>query len=137
MRDLFPAAEAEQLLAGRFAIVNVWRSIGGLAQTSPLAMCDARSIVDEDLLPMERRARDRVGEMQQATFAPRHRWYFFPDMDRDEALVFKTFDSASDGRARRSLHSAFDNPQAPGGAAPRVSVETRAFAFFEENATPD
>ncbi len=137
VRDLFPASEAEALLGARFGIVNVWRSIGGQAQTSPLAMCDARSIADDDLLPMERRARDRVGEMQQATFASRHRWYFFPDMDREEALVFKTYDSADDGRARRSLHSAFDNPQAPGDAAPRVSIETRVFAFFQEISAPD
>ena len=133
LRDLVSPAEAERLLAARFAIVNVWRSIGGPAETSPLALCDARSIADGDLLAMERRANDRIGEMQQATFAARHRWVYFPHMDRDEALVFKTFDSALDGRARRSLHCAFVNPVAAADAAPRVSIESRVLAFFGES----
>jgi len=130
VRDLMPPEEAEQLLSGRFAIVNVWRSTGGEVETTPLAMCDARSIADRDLIPVERRAKDRIGEMQQAIFSPDHRWYWFSRMDRNEALIFKTFDSATDGRARLSLHSAFTNPAAAPDARPRESIETRVFAFF-------
>lgn len=129
VRDLLPD-EAEDLLSRRFAILNIWRSVGGVVETMPLALCDACSIPDASIFPMERRARDRIGEMQQATFAPEHRWYWFPRMGRDEALVFKTFDSATDGRARRSLHSAFVNPDAPSDAPPRESLDTRVFAFF-------
>jgi len=132
VRDLLPASEAEALLRGRFAIINIWRSVGGVVATSPLAMCDARSISESGLIPMERRARDRVGEMQQATFDPNHRWYYFPRMDRSEALVFKTFDSAEDGCARRSLHSAFENPAAAADAPRRESLESRIFAFFDD-----
>ena len=132
VRDLLPAGEVDDLLRNRFAIINVWRSVKGSVQTTPLAVCDARSVSDSNLVAVERRARDRIGEMQQATFDSNHRWYFFPDMERDEALVFKTYDSAADGRARRSLHAAFDSPIAPPTAGPRESIETRAFAFFEE-----
>jgi len=132
VRDLLPAGEADALPSARFAIINLWRSVGEPVETTPLAMCDARSIRDADLLAMERRARDRVGEMQQATYDADHRWYYFPKMDRNEALVFKTYDSAMDGRARRSLHSAFANPTAASDAPPRESIETRMFAFFEE-----
>jgi len=131
VRDLMPD-EAEALLSRRFAIVNIWRSVGSTVETTPLAICDARTIPDASVFPMERRAKDRIGEMQQAVFDPAHRWFWFPKMDRHEALVFKTYDSASDGRASRSLHSAFANPDAPSGAPPRESLDTRVFAFFDD-----
>ena len=67
----------------------------------------------EDLVACERRAEERIGELQLVTFNPGHRWYYYPDMSRDEVLLIKTFDSARDGTARRSIHSAFDNPAGP------------------------
>ena len=64
--------------------------------------------------------------------------YYPPRMTRDEALVFKTFDSQVDGRTRWTAHSAFDLPAVPGGPTPppRESIETRAFVFFDEPRTP-
>ncbi len=52
-------------------------------------------------------------------------------MRRDEALVFKVYDSAKDGRARFTAHTSFDDPATPKGARPRESIEVRALAFFE------
>jgi hypothetical protein len=51
-------------------------------------------------------------------------------MGRDEALVFKVFDSETDGRARFTPHASFDDPSTPLGAPPRQSIEARALAFF-------
>jgi hypothetical protein len=97
---------------------------------APLALCDASSIAPEDLVPVTRQARDRIGEIQQAVYNPAHRWVYFPEMRPDEALLIKTYDSATDGRARFTLHSSFDDPTAPADAPPRESLETRCFAFF-------
>jgi len=130
VRDLLPAGEAEALLQRRFAIVNVWRPIRGPVRTAPLALCDARSVAPEDLIAAERRAKDRVGEIQQAVFNPAHRWTYFPNMERHEALLFKVYDSAEDGRARFTIHTAFDDPTSPPDAPPRESIETRTFVFF-------
>ena len=130
LRDLLPAEEAEELLKRRFAIVNVWRSMRGPVETAPLALCDARSVAPGDLITTERRAKDRVGEIQRAAFNPAHRWYYFPNMQAGEALLIKVYDSARDGRARLSIHTAFDDPNAPADAAPRESIETRTFVFF-------
>ena len=130
VRDLLPAEEAEALLKRRFAIVNVWRPIRGPVRTAPLALCDARSVAPEDLIAAERRAKDRVGEIQQAVFNPAHRWTYFPNMERHEALLFKVYDSAEDGRARFTIHTAFDDPTSPPDAPPRESIETRTFVFF-------
>ncbi len=130
VRDLLPAHEAEALLQRRFAIVNVWRPIQGPVQAAPLALCDARSVAPEDLIAAERRAKDRVGEIQQAVFNPAHRWTYFPNMARHEALLIKVYDSAEDGRARFTIHTGFDDPTSPPDAPPRESIETRSFVFF-------
>jgi len=130
LRDLLPAEEAEQRLQHRFAIVNVWRSISGPVLNSPLACCDAATIDVADLVASERRARERIGELELVSWNPTHRWYYFPEMDRAEALLIKTFDSATDGRARRSVHTAFSNPLAPPDAPARESIESRLLVFF-------
>jgi hypothetical protein len=65
--------------------------------------------------------------------SPKQEWYYFPQMRRDEALVFKVFDSKKDGRARFVPHTSFENPLAPAGAAPRRSIEVRTLAFFDED----
>jgi hypothetical protein len=129
VRDLLPQ-EAEALLRRRFAIVQVWRPIRHPVESFPLAICDARSIAPEDLVVSERRYPDRVGQTYAVTYNPEHRWYWFPRMRREEALVFKVYDSVKDGRARWSAHTAFDDPGAPAGARPRESIEIRTLAFF-------
>jgi hypothetical protein len=132
LRDHFSDApeEAEALLSRRFAIVNVWRSIRGQVQRAPLALCDAMSVVSEDLVSVERQAKDRIGEIQQAVYNPAHRWYYFPELVPDEALLIKTYDSATDGRARFTIHTAFEDPNSAADAPPRESIETRCFVFF-------
>ena len=130
VRDLLPPEEAERLLGRRFAIVNVWRSINGAVETAPLVMCDARTLAPSDLIATERRARNRIGETYRVTFNPKQRWFYFPKMQMNEALLIKCWDSAEDGRARFSAHTSFKDPKTPAGAAPRESIESRTFVFF-------
>lgn len=129
VRDLLPD-KADDLLTRRFAIVQVWRAIRDPIESDPLGICDARSLAPEDLVISERRYPDRIGQTYQIAYNPNHEWYYFPRMARDEALVFKVFDSATDGRARFTAHSAFTDPTSPPNAAPRESIEMRTIAFF-------
>ena len=122
--------ELEQLLQRRFAIINVWRSISGPIHNHPLTLCDATTVATEAVVSMERRAEERIGELQVALHHPGQRWYYFPEMQMDEALLFKTFDSEIEGRARFTMHSSFEIPDAPEDAAPRESIETRCLVFF-------
>jgi hypothetical protein len=132
LRDLLPEKEAENRLRGRFAIVNVWRSVRAPVLKSPLALCDFTSCDERDFVASERRARDRIGELQLVTYNPAHRWYYYAEQQFEESLLIKTFDSARDGRARRVAHTAFDNPLAPPDAAPRESIESRLLVFFAD-----
>ncbi len=129
VRDLLPE-EAERLLKGRFAVVQTWRPIRHPVQREPLAIADARSIGTKELIPSKRIYPDRVGETYHMTFNPEHVWYYFPNMQRNEAMVFKCFDSERDGRARWTAHCAFDDPTSPPEAPPRESIEMRTLAFF-------
>jgi len=129
VREILPD-EAEALLKHRFAIIQVWRAINQPIQANPLAVADAGSVAMEDFLVAERRYPNRVGQTYRLMYSPHHRWFYFPRMRRDEALVFKVYDSERDGRARFTPHTAFDDPTSPPGAPPRQSIEVRAFAFF-------
>jgi len=129
VRDALPD-EADHLLQHRFAIIQVWRAINQPVQSNPLALVDAGSVSPKDLLAAERRYPNRVGETYQLRYNPDHRWFYFPKMRRDEALVFKVYDSEKDGRARFTPHTSFIDPTSPAGAPPRQSIEVRTFAFF-------
>jgi hypothetical protein len=128
-REILPK-EAERLLQHRFAIIQVWRAINQPIQSNPLALVDSRTVAASDLLPAERRYPDRVGETYQLKYNPDHHWFYFPRMRRDEALVFKVYESEKDGRARFTPHTSFVDPTSPPDAPPRQSLEVRTFAFF-------
>jgi hypothetical protein len=129
VRDLM-GDEAEALLKRRFAIIQVWRAINQPIESNPLAVADAQTLGEGDLLIAERRYPGRVGQTYRLKYNAKHRWYYFPRMRRDEALVFKVYDSLKDGRARFTPHTSFDDPGTAPGAPPRQSIEARALAFF-------
>lgn len=130
VRDLLPGAEAEERLKHRFAIINVWRPIRGPVEEAPLAVADARSIAPGDLIAADLLYPDRIGETYSVAHNPAHRWFYFPQMRREEVLFLKVYDSATDGRARFAAHTAFDDPTGPRLPAPRESIETRSLVFF-------
>ena len=129
VRDIM-GGEAEGLLRGRFAIIQVWRPINRPVESHPLAICDAQTVRSETLVVNERRYQDRVGQTYGITYDPGQRWYWFPHMRPDEALVFKVYKSLKDGRARWTAHTAFVDPTSPPHARPRESIEIRTLAFF-------
>jgi hypothetical protein len=129
VRDILPD-EAEELLQRRFAFIQAWRPIRHPVETYPLAMADAQTLSPADMIVSERRAPGRVGQTYAIRYNPAHKWYWFPRMRREEAYVFKVFDSMKDGRARWTAHTAFEDPTAPPQARPRESIEIRTMAFF-------
>ena len=129
VRDVL-ADEAESLLQGRVAFFNVWKPLYRTVQELPLAMCDATSATTDDMLLMPLKYRDRTGEIFVMRHSPSHRWFYFPEMTPEQALLLKTYDSETDGRARFMGHSAFEDPTTPANALRRESIEVRTMAFF-------
>ena len=118
----------------RFVHYNIWRVISQPPQDVPLAVCDARTVTPADLIFAD--AVFNSPNRPQWSFEgivvahhPGHRWHWYSDMTRDEALVFKTNDSDSK-RAHGVPHVAFDNPAAGAHVGPRASIEMRAIALW-------
>lgn len=130
LRDLLPEKDVAKKLEQRYCIINVWRSINKPVTHCPLACADARTVEDDDRIASERRAEERIGELELVRFNPQHQWFYYSAMERDEVLLIKTFDSATDGRARRSIHTAFNNESTSLQSSPRESIESRMFVFY-------
>ncbi len=126
--------EADHWLAGRYAAFNLWRVLTPPPQDIPLGVVDARTahrnqVTEGDaVIDIPGRPEFRFGSSLFHA-DPAHRWAYFSDMDRDEVLVFKAFDSDL-SKVQGCPHSAFDDPTCPAGAIPRSSIEIRAFAFW-------
>ena len=131
VRDLL-GDEAEELLRGRVQVINLWRPIRGPLRDAPLAVCDAASVAAGDLVASDLVYRDRVGEIYGVTYNPSHRWFYVPEMQPNQALLIKCFDSRTDGRARFAPHTAFEDPTAPADVLPRESIEIRSLVFHPE-----
>jgi len=131
VRHNLPPEEAESRLRGpRFAVFNVWRTFSGPPQDVPLALCDTRSVAPADKQYCEITLGELTWENITYYHSQAHRWWYCPDMTRDEAYVFRSFDSAP-GHAEQVPHSAFVNDACPSAAPPRASIEVRVFAFFD------
>lgn len=120
---------AADLLTRRFALINVWKPIRGPVRQAPLSMCDYRSVGDRDLVLADLVYPDRVGEVAMVTYNANQKWFYYPEMLADEALLFKCYDSDSD-RASTVPHTAIDDPIFGSDAPPRESIEVRTMAFF-------
>lgn len=123
VRRHLPADEAEELLKGRYQIINVWRPISHPATDFPLAVIDWRTtqpedFVEVDLLYPKRQAGDdgddrgkevvpeRKNSLDVSNYeikgetygvAPndRHRFFYMKDMTPEETMFIKCFDSRS------------------------------------------
>jgi len=129
----------------RFIISSFWRTFSPPPQNCPLAVCDARSVRDDEGTPNVLWVVDKIPEgdamfgpmdddanpLAAAIFYhnPDHRWWYFSSMTRDEAMLFKFHDSDR-SRPWRCPHTAFWDDSLP-GANVRESIECRSIAFFE------
>ncbi|KFY38172.1 hypothetical protein V495_06712 [Pseudogymnoascus sp. VKM F-4514 (FW-929)] len=100
----------DRILGGGFRFLSIWRPLFGPVKDNTLALCDSRSINDEDLIESDHIYPDFESETYMAFFAPGHKWYYLEDQMPDEVLLITNYDSSSETRV---LHSGFDL-QAPG-----------------------
>ncbi|KAI1464577.1 uncharacterized protein F4812DRAFT_160087 [Daldinia caldariorum] len=127
-----PAEEASELLKGRVQIINVWRPIKTVLR-DPLAVAEAGSVGEEELVPIPLIYPNRKGETFAVRHAPGHRWFYKYGLTPQEVLLIKCFDSKTDGRARRVPHTAFVDPDAGPEVPKRESIEVRALVFHPED----
>jgi hypothetical protein len=124
--------EADELLKGRHQIINVWRPIKTV-ERDPLALAEASTVFDSDLVVTELIYPNRVGETLQVRYNEGQKWFYKSGLTPEEVILIKCFDSKTDGRARRVPHTAFTDPTAAADAPARESIEVRALVFHEDD----
>jgi hypothetical protein len=143
-KDNMTLKQVERLQKSRWAIINIWRPLTQVPR-DPLAVSDARSFRDEDLVEIygrvpgneEKKDYDRATNgigfgMLYAKHAPDQKWYYMSDMKPDEVVLIKCYDSKNDGKtARRTPHTAFIDPRTQNVQEARQSLELRCLVFFE------
>ena len=118
-------------LAKRFSAYNVWRSLVPVEEL-PLAVCDGRSIAAKSwhVVDVEEKPGSRDGlQGLLLEHDPAQQWYYYSNMQPNEALVFKQCDSDHD-RVQRCAHTAITVPDQKPALTPRVSFDIRTMAFF-------
>ena len=122
--------DADKLLQTRHQIINVWRPIKRILK-DPLAVADALSVPESDLVPIPLIYPNRKGETLSVRPNKQHKWYYLYGQSPEEVTLIKCYDSKLDGRSRRVPHTAFVNPETV-DEAPRESIEVRALVFHED-----
>jgi len=143
-QTMFAAHAAAGKTYRRFLVTSLWRAYSPPPQDWPLALCDGTSIAPEEGVHnylVRCQSRPDPAEMRAAVpdekelpaalifrYAAHHRFYFFPDMNRDEMVILKLHDSDHD-QAWFAPHTAFHD-EARRGAATRQSIEFRSVAYW-------
>jgi hypothetical protein len=143
-RSLLERAGREDLKYRRFVASSLWRAFSEPPHDWPLAVCDGSSVADDEGVPNLMLVVDAIPDVETMArelpdaaslpaasvfhFSPDHRWWFFPDMTRDEVILLKLYDSDHSG-AWRVPHTAFHDTSRP-DARPRESIEFRTIAYF-------
>ena len=63
---------------------------------TPLAICDCRSLLINELLPCDKVIEDYVDESYFLRYRLGHRWYWLSDQTCDEVAVFVIWDLKAD-----------------------------------------
>jgi hypothetical protein len=128
----------------RFLYTSFWRAFSQPPQDYPLALCDGNSVGDEEGVPNTMFVVDKIPEREEMLrpiadedkavaaaifrYNPNHRWWYFSNMTRDEAVLIVFHDSRRI-RPWRVPHTAFlDNVRS--GTRTRESIELRSVAYF-------
>jgi hypothetical protein len=138
--EILAEAGRSDLADRHFAFVNLWRPIVGPIWDNPLAVCEAGSVAPEDLVDTDIQhfgeedltTPRHIGQIYSVRYNPAHRWYYLSQMQPDELLLLKCYDSHADGRARYMPHTGFQNPACPSVFVPRESIEARTLVVFDE-----
>lgn len=120
--------------SGRFLYINAWRSIDDNypIQDNNLAMCDETSLVKPDdyiLYDYFEPGYAGAHYYLSSRFSHRHRWYYYPQMTKNEVILFKQYDSDPELSGRMCFHTSFSTGRNPSNIA-RQSIEVRCMVFF-------
>jgi hypothetical protein len=137
--EILEKANKTHYIGRRLALINAWRPIIGPAQDFPLALCDVRSVKVNDLVQTDihhfgesdPNMPRHSGQIYSLRHSLSHKWYYFSDMQPDEVLLLRNWDStAADKKIGYTPHTGFKNNLAPEDTRPRESIEIRTLVVY-------
>jgi len=128
LHNHFPE-ECEDLMHGRYMIVNAWRPIKTVYK-HPFGVADASTVPSKDLVVRANRWFKEIRESMGIIANPQHQWYYKFAQKPEEMLLFKQYDNH--GKARACPHSAFIDPEHE-DSYPRESIEIRAILLWPDD----
>ena len=130
-----PLIEESKIDPSKISVYNLWRRFDKDSLDAPFAVCDSSTVSESELIPTDLfnyldGDDGFTVEIYQSSFNDNHQWYYYPKMQKNEVLIFKTFDSL-EKPFLPTLHSAFDDISVTGAVSPRESIEVRAICLFK------
>ncbi|CAM1505657.1 Fc.00g112940.m01.CDS01 [Cosmosporella sp. VM-42] len=94
--------EKAKYLNGKYRIrlVNTWRAMVPVVERQPLALCDPRSVLPEQMISCDRILCDTLGEVYLLQHHPENKWYWLEHQTSSEPYLILTWDSEAGGHAR-------------------------------------
>jgi hypothetical protein len=77
--------------------VSIWKPLRGPLKSWPLALCDLQTLNGNDVTAFDEVHAKAVLESQQVVYNPSQKWYYLPDQQHNEIIVFKSMDSVARG----------------------------------------
>ncbi|KAK1830709.1 hypothetical protein QBC39DRAFT_372516 [Podospora conica] len=124
---MFRPEDSQELMGDRVRLVSVWRTLSPHRQDTPLALCDARTVDPNDLVPMDIVYPHFADEVYEVKYNKNHRWFYNSRMTTNDVVILKL----SDTHAKDTIcpHTAFADPTVPEGTPPRTSIEVKMMIF--------
>lgn len=129
----------------RYICFSLWRTFSPGPQDWPLAVCDGRTVTNEetasntlfvvdefpvgDALTAPVEGEDQMIAATIFKHRDRHRWWYFSNMAASDVLLFK-FQDSDHSVTWRCPHTAFHDTSFA-DAKTRTSIEVRCIAYFE------
>ena len=95
-----------RLLEFHLTADSIWKPLRGPLRSWPLALCDLRSLSREDVITFDEVHATAVLESQQVVYNPSQKWYYLPNQESNEIIVFKSMDTVVRGEGLNHLHFA-------------------------------
>lgn len=125
-----------------YSVINFWRPVlpmQGPVKNTPLAVCDPNTVKMDEIVPQDLYGFVPGGQHNMGIkFSADQKWYYYPDMTKDEVLVFRQFHyekgvTAPYQRIQTVFHTAFNHPGAPKEAEARCSSEYRVAVWLRDS----
>lgn len=131
-------AGREDLLGRRLCLVNLWRPIAGPVVDVPLTLCDVNTVSEKELFDTRISFYDadnntdarHAGHIYSVKYSPDHRWVYFSEMQKEEILLLKCWDSQNTTQHPFVPHTGFVHPHQPDNFTPRESIEARTLVVY-------